>query len=155
MFITTIRDIRTAIFELRAPAAASLHADLLETVTAVAETLGFMPTLEISGPLDHAVPDALRPEILAVVIEALSNVVRHAQAHRVKVTVGVTGDLVTVRVTDDGVGFDDLRAGGNGLSNMRQRAARFDGRFDMEPVEPHGTEVIWSVPLSTGPGPRT
>jgi signal transduction histidine kinase len=143
---TTIRDIRTAIFELRAPAAASLHSELINTVDAAAEALGFRPTLRATGLIDRGVPDGLRPEIVAVAREALSNVVRHAHAHAVDVSVDVTADAVTLRVTDDGVGIVSSKPG-NGLGNMRARAEERAGDFSLTTVDPHGTRLTWSVPI--------
>ena len=143
---TTIRDIRTAIFELRAPAAASLHSDLIGTVDEAAELLGFRPTLQVTGLIDRGVPDALRPEILAVLREALSNVVRHAHAHGVDVTVNVAADLFVLQVRDDGIGIGAGGAG-NGLGNMRSRAEDRAGEFSLASVEPHGALLTWSVPI--------
>ena len=145
---TTIRDIRTAIFELRAPAAASLHSELIDTVEAAADALGFRPTLRVSGLIDRGVPDALRPEIVAVAREALSNVVRHANAHAVEVAVDVTTDTFDLRVTDDGVGIVSPKPG-NGLGNMRARAEDRAGEFSLTNVDPHGTRLSWRVPVPT------
>jgi signal transduction histidine kinase len=143
---TTIRDIRTAIFELRAPAAASLHSDLLATVDEATGVLGFRPNLTITGLIDRGVPDALRPEILAVLREALSNVVRHARASAVEVTVNVAADMFVLQVRDDGVGLGD-RGAGNGLGNMRSRAEDRAGEFALVPAQPRGTTLTWSVPI--------
>src|SRR5262249_58971411 len=101
---TTIRDIRSAIFELRTPVTATLRAELGATVDAAAASLGFRPTLRVDGPIDGAVPDEVRPDLLAVLREALSNAVRHAKASRVDVDVTVAAGAVTLRVTDDGCG---------------------------------------------------
>ncbi len=144
---TTIRDIRTAIFELRAPAG-SVRAELSAAVAEAAESLGFRPSLSITGPLDSAVPDALGAELVAVIREALSNVVRHAQATAVSVTVTAEGRRVTTRVVDNGVGpGPGARDGGNGVANMRHRARARDGTFELGPAEGGGTSVVWSVPI--------
>jgi signal transduction histidine kinase len=143
---TTIRDIRTAIFELRAPATASLHGELIDTVEASVDALGFRPTLRVTGPIDRGVPEALRPEIVAVAREALSNVVRHAHAHAVEVSVAVASDEFTLRVTDDGVGIASSKPG-NGLGNMRARAEDRAGDFSLTNIDPHGTRLTWSVPI--------
>jgi signal transduction histidine kinase len=143
---TTIRDIRSAIFELRAPAAASLHSELIDAVEAATDALGFRATLRVSGLIDRGVPAALRPEIVAVVGEALSNVVRHAHAHTVEVFVDVTSDSFLLRVTDDGVGIVSS-APGNGLGNMRARAEDRAGDFSVTNIDPHGTVLTWSVPI--------
>ena len=144
----TIRDIRTAIFELRPSVSPSLHASLVNAVTAAAESLGFRPRLQVMGPVDLGVGEALQSDVVAVVVEALSNVVRHADAHAVTVDIVVDSDQLTLRVSDDGVG---LRAAGsgNGLANMGSRAARRGGDFNATSVEPHGTVVTWRVPLES------
>ena len=142
----TIRDIRRTIFELRTPVSAVLRTEIREAVEVAAGSLGFRPALDLSGPVDSAVPDAVRPDLLAVLREALSNAVRHAQASRVTVTVRVAAGRLTVVVADDGVGADPAAARG-GLVNLRERAAGHDGEFEVRPVHPHGTELCWSVPL--------
>ncbi|SCL48101.1 Histidine kinase-like ATPase domain-containing protein [Micromonospora eburnea] len=142
----TIRDIRRTIFELRTPMSAALRTEIREAIEVAAESLGYRPRLDLVGPIDSAVPNELRPELTAVLREALSNAVRHAQADRVSVTVQVDAGWVTVTVTDDGVGCDP-EAARSGLVNLRERAERLGGDFQLSRVAPHGTEVRWSVPL--------
>ncbi|WP_196924833.1 sensor histidine kinase [Micromonospora vinacea] len=142
----TIRDIRRTIFELRTPMTSELRTEIREAIEAAAEPLGFRPHLELTGPVDSAVPDAIRPDLTAVLREALSNVVRHARSTRVDVAVRVDAGQVTVTVTDNGVGCDPAAARG-GLVNLRERANRLDGTFTITGVDPHGTEVRWAVPL--------
>ncbi|MEH0935877.1 sensor histidine kinase [Micromonospora psammae] len=142
----TIRDIRRTIFELRTPMSAALRTEIREAVDLAAESLGFRPVLELDGPIDSAVPDPVRPDLTAVLREALSNAVRHAQARRVAVAVRVDAHQVAVTVTDDGVGCDPAAARG-GLVNLRERAERHGGEFEVRRVEPHGTELNWCVPL--------
>lgn len=142
----TIRDIRRTIFELRTPMTSELRTEIRAEIEAAAEALGFKPHLDLTGPVDSAVPDAIRPDLTAVLREALSNVVRHAQCTRVDVVVRVDAGQVTVVVTDNGVGCDPAAARG-GLVNLRERASRLDGTFTIAPAEPHGSEVRWAVPL--------
>jgi signal transduction histidine kinase len=143
----TIRDIRRAIFELRAPAGVSLRGELGAAVDAAAGALGFRPFLDVSGPVDSTVPDDIAPEVLAVVREALSNVARHAHASTVRVSVRVADGRLTVRVEDDGAGMDPARARG-GVVNMGERAHDLGGTFDVGPGESGGTAVVWRVPLA-------
>ncbi|MER5455281.1 GAF domain-containing sensor histidine kinase [Micromonospora sp. NPDC002389] len=142
----TISDIRRTIFELRSPVSAALRTEIREAVEVATESLGFRPRLELTGPVDSAVPDAVRPDLTAVLREALSNAVRHAEASAVTVSVRVDGGRVTVLVTDDGVGCDPAAARG-GLVNLRERAERHDGTFEVRPARPRGTELRWSIPL--------
>ena len=142
----TIRDIRRSIFELRSPVGTSLRTELRDTVEAAADTLGFRPTLEVTGPVDSAVPDDIGPEVLAVVREALSNVARHAEAGSVRVSVRAADGHVTVSVEDDGIGCDPRRARG-GLVNLSERANDLGGDFDVSPGTAGGTLLQWRVPL--------
>ncbi|MEV1145317.1 GAF domain-containing protein [Micromonospora sp. NPDC049799] len=143
----TIRDIRRTIFELRTPMSAALRTEIREAVEVAAESLGYRPTLELVGPVDSAVGEEVRADLTAVLREALSNAVRHAQAHHVTVAVRVEAGHVTVTVTDDGVGCDPAAARG-GLVNLRERAERHGGTFEVRAVAPHGTRLHWSVPLA-------
>ncbi|GAA2528045.1 sensor histidine kinase [Pilimelia columellifera] len=143
---STIRDIRRAIFELRAPATATLRTEIHATIAEAADTLGFAPTLRMDGPVDSAVPDAMRGDVLAVLTEALSNAARHARATRVDVAVVVAHGRVSVSVRDDGRGADRDRARG-GLVNLRERALGWAGELSLRPVAPTGAELIWDVPL--------
>src|SRR5262249_31932639 len=102
---TTIRDIRSAIFQLRRPANARLRTDIRATVDAAAASLGFRPALILDGPVDSAVPDEVRPDLLAVLREALSNAVRHAHAHTVDISVSIVDSRLALTVADDGVGI--------------------------------------------------
>ncbi len=143
---TTIRDIRTAIFELRTPISATLRTELRQLVQSAAESLNFRPALDVTGPIDSAVPDELRPDLLAVVREALSNVARHARASAVGVRVRVGGGQLEVAVVDNGIGAAGAAERG-GLANMRQRATRHGGTFEVRPTEPSGTTIFWAVPI--------
>jgi signal transduction histidine kinase len=143
----TIRDIRRSIFELRAPVGATLRTELRDAVDAASETLGFRPALDVSGPVDSAVPDDIIPELMAVLREALSNAARHAQARAVRVSVRASGGEVILRVEDDGVGLDPGLARG-GLVNMGERAHDLGGRFEVGPGSDGGTVVLWRVPIA-------
>ncbi|PZG06259.1 ATPase [Micromonospora craterilacus] len=142
----TIKDIRRTIFELRSPVSAALRTEIREAMEVAAESLGFRPRLELTGPIDSAVPDPVRPDLTAVLREALSNAVRHAEASAVSVAVRVDAARLTLVVTDNGVGCDPAAARG-GLVNLRERAERHAGTFEVRPAHPHGTELHWSVPL--------
>ncbi|SDI08719.1 Histidine kinase [Sinosporangium album] len=147
----TIRQIRSTIFALQTPrdgAAPGVRAQIMELVESSRGHLGFMPGVRMEGPVDTTVPDEIADQLLAVLREALSNVVRHARAGRVDVLVEAAGELL-LRVQDDGVG---LRAGGHrsGLRNLQDRAERLGGRFSVESPEAGGTVLEWVVPLTSG-----
>jgi signal transduction histidine kinase len=107
-------------------------------------------------------PLALHPEIESALIrtaqEALANVEKHAAASRVGVTLSFMGDVVTLDVRDDGVGFEvsEGRArtsDGFGLTAMRQRISRVAGTLAIESEPGGGTAVSARVPaIGAGTG---
>ncbi len=144
----TIRDIRRSIFELRTPAGpSSLRTELHETVEGAAEALGFRPVLDTSGPVDSAIPDDVKPEILAVLREALSNIARHAEATTTRISLRAGDGAVALSVEDNGIGFDPARARG-GVVNMGERAHDLGGTFEIgSPSSGTGTVLTWCVPI--------
>jgi len=141
----TIKDIRRSIFELSAPPESRyLRSELTEAVAVMVPALGFTPRLRTDGPVDSAIRDELRPHLLAVVREALSNVARHAKATSADVWLAV-GDDVVLTVTDDGVGIAE-NGTRSGLANMTGRAETFGGSFTATRRVEGGTVVIWRVP---------
>lgn len=144
---TTIRDIRGAIFELRAPVTGVLRAEIRTLIEEARGPLGFRPQFTLDGPIDSAVPDSVRPAIIAVLREALSNVARHANATAVSVDISVTGETFALVVTDDGSGVPtDVRSVG-GIRNLHRRAEELGGSCTLRPGEPGGTVLTWTVPL--------
>ena len=141
----TIKDIRRTIFELSAPPGSTdIRAELRSTLAVVAPALGFEPRLQTAGPVESVVPDQVRPHLLAVLREALSNVARHAGATSVDVRLEA-GDTVVLTVVDDGKGIV-LGDRESGLRNMRERAAGLGGSFDVRPGDGGGTTLVWEVP---------
>jgi signal transduction histidine kinase len=148
----TITQLRTSIFELEAGMAqGGLRRAVLDLVNSLVPVVGLRPVVTFAGPLDSAVPPAVAEHCLAVVREALTNVGKHAEAHRVGVSVAV-GDGLTVTVEDDGRGVDAGIAqagdGGLGMKNLRARAERLGGTLEVS-SGPHGrgTRLCWRVPV--------
>lgn len=147
----TIRDIRGTILELgRGDSSLDLRAQIREVAAAAEPVLGFRPQLVLDGPLDTLVPEPVRPHLIAVLGEAVSNAARHAQASKVEIHVSCggagAGDSVAVEVHDDGRGFTTVQRE-SGLRNMRERAAALGGICQVESSAGAGTVVRWRVPL--------
>ncbi|MCW2794502.1 MAG: hypothetical protein JWO76_3600 [Nocardioides sp.] len=142
----TIRDIRGTIFELQRQRSGSLRTEVRRLVREYAPVLGYAPTVRTSGPVDTAVPDDLREQLLPVLREALSNLARHAHATLAAIEVHVDQDELRLTVTDDGVG---LAPGGteSGLRNARRRADSLGGSLELTALVPRGTAFVWRVPL--------
>jgi signal transduction histidine kinase len=142
----TISRIRTSIFELQHQDASpeGVRHRLVEVVRSVVDGHGLRPDLRVHGEVEE-LPAELVPDIVATVRELVTNVVRHARAERVTVTVTVT-DVVRVQVTDDGRGLPTITVR-SGLANLADRAERRGGRISAS-GGPSGTEVEWWVPLA-------
>ena len=90
-----------------------------------------------------------RAAAYAIVLEALNNVVRHANATACTVRLAASGALEVV-VEDDGVGIGDADGGGLGLASMRRRAAELGGTVDVARRPEGGTRLSAVLPLSAG-----
>ena len=146
---TTIREIRTAIFDLHSTEDdTGLRRKLLDTAAEAAAGSTASPSMRISGPIDTVVPPDVAADAVAVVREAISNAVRHGHAGTITLTVEAGDDLV-VDVLDDGVGIP-ADVGRSGLRNLEDRARGRGGRLSVCRVEPSGTRLTWRVPLSHG-----
>jgi signal transduction histidine kinase len=146
----TVRHIRTTIFELqrqRIPGR-SVRQEVLDLVSEAAEPAEIQHVVRFDGAIDLAVPDEIADQLVAVVREAVTNVVKHAGAKAVEVDLVLTEDHLELRVADDGAGLpDELRADGNGLRNLRARAERLGGEMVVEAGVRGGTILVWRVPL--------
>jgi signal transduction histidine kinase len=105
-------------------------------------------------PADVSAPDGVggTPEVnltlFRVLQEALTNVVRHAGASRVRIALERHGRELLLTVADDGRGFapQDGRAGALGLVGMRERITRVGGRLEVTSARGQGTTVTARVP---------
>ncbi|MGE3509450.1 MAG: two-component regulator propeller domain-containing protein [Vicinamibacterales bacterium] len=90
--------------------------------------------------------------LLRIGQEAISNAVRHGQASTIRVSLAFAPGRVTLRVSDDGVGFDaghspDVAESHWGLSSMRERAEQVGGACQIDSRPGHGTTVEVTVPV--------
>ena len=145
----TIREIRSTIYALGHPGA-SLRSRLLRIISEAAQHLGFEPKVELVGPIDAGVAPEVAEQVVAAAREALSNVVRHAQASSAEIELHA-GDHITLVVSDDGRGMGDA-ARRSGLANLARRAEALCGSLVIESTTGAGTRLVWQVPVSTGPG---
>jgi signal transduction histidine kinase len=141
----TIKDIRRTIFALGSlESSADVQTEIERIVDRAAAMMKFRPTLRIDGPLRSLVQADVAPDLLAVLGEGLSNAGRHAEASSVDVVI-TAGDVLEVRVSDDGKGMDD-EVLESGLANMRERAHKHGGTFSVQSGSGRGTTVSWAVP---------
>jgi signal transduction histidine kinase len=95
-------------------------------------------------------PNEVETTLYRVVQESLTNIVKHANARNVSVSVARREFTVAAVIEDDGAGFDQraVSEGGVGLLGMRERLALVDGRLEIESRPGAGTTIVAEVPLS-------
>jgi PAS domain S-box-containing protein len=91
--------------------------------------------------------------LFRVAQEALRNAVKHSHATTIVVRLEASGSSLTLRVSDNGNGFDPLtsQASGIGLLTMRERVELMSGTLTVESARPHGTAIRVVVPVVKHP----
>ena len=87
---------------------------------------------------------SLGNELLAVAREALSNVAKHAKATAAEVSVEVREGMLSIWVTDNGVGPTTIGSG-SGLNNLRSRAEHRRGTFELRRSPTGGSVAAWTA----------
>jgi signal transduction histidine kinase len=99
------------------------------------------PEEELKVNLDIAIA------IFRVAQESLTNIVKHARATVVKVSLRGTNEELVLTVEDNGIGLNNTTrkpSGSHGLLSMKYRMQTIGGTFQIMPVFPHGTRtVVW------------
>jgi PAS domain S-box-containing protein len=153
----TIRDTRSLTFELSPPVLYELG--LVAAIDWLAEQFQVKHGLKLTVESDNkAKPLSQDFEIVLFrsVRELLVNIVKHAQASRVKITVRVNKKNLRIRVTDDGVGFSpDTKSARSyqesqfGLFNITERISHMGGKLEVDSQSGKGTMVTLVAPLKT------
>jgi signal transduction histidine kinase len=154
---TALRDLRATLSLLRdqgddAPTAPAFDLEGLPGLVGNARAAGLRTEVEVD--VDRAVvPSAISGAAFRIVQEALTNVLRHADASSAHVRVRATSDTLDVEVTDDGRTESAGVSPGHGLRGMAERAAALGGRLDVGPRREGGWRVRARLPLG-GDGRR-
>jgi two-component system sensor histidine kinase DegS len=146
----SVRDIRRLIYDLRPVAL-----DELGLVPAMREHLARCEQehgLIVNFTADNGerLPAPVETALFRIVQEAVNNVIRHAQARHLSVTLTRSAEHVELRIIDDGQGFDaQLPRSGRqiGLWSMCQRVEQLGGHFELHSVPEQGTIVVAALPL--------
>lgn len=142
-----IRDLRQFIAELEPNVPAE---SLVEGLRKLAEDPHLQSLISVEMTINCDEKQVFSParatHVLAIVNEAFSNVVRHAQARHLWAVAERRNVQLEVTVADDGIGVSNKDVAGFGLRNMRDRARLLGGTLCLEPRSPRGTQVVLTVP---------
>jgi signal transduction histidine kinase len=108
--------------------------------------------IDVAIRLNERLPGAVETAIYRIVQEALTNIVRHAQAHSASILIERRGNMLRAIIEDDGIGFDPQTRFGEhhlGLLGMRERAELLGGKLVIESAPGAGTSLLIEIPLST------
>ncbi len=141
-----IGEIRTTIFELEATHGDSPRAEILDLTSRLCMIAGLEEHVIFSGPIDTLLTNSIKSLALTVLRELLTNVIRHAHAHELRVEIQVSGGLKIV-VADDGIGISDDPPIGHGLANLRAKATDHAGSFSIVARPLGGSRATFVVPL--------
>jgi two-component sensor histidine kinase len=148
-------ELRLMLHRLRSPMlkGASLAEALRYQTALVGERSDLAIDLEIEGaPFD--VPPKVEHELLRIAQEALTNVVKHAQATEVRVCLAYENGEVRLKIVDDGVGFDvHGTLEGLGMETMRNRSQAVRGNLEVLRNPQKGTTVQVRVPIDAATSP--
>jgi PAS domain S-box-containing protein len=109
--------------------------------------------LDFQAPLegdDIALGANIRREVFLVFKETINNMVKHSGLSRAEIDFRIAGGQLTLRVSDNGIGFDTNSEGdGHGLMSMRERTASLGGSLEIASVANKGTTITFRAPLES------
>jgi signal transduction histidine kinase/ligand-binding sensor domain-containing protein len=129
------------------------EAGLPEALRSHCEQFSASSGIPVACDADDAARELSRGAALAlfrIAQEALANAAKHARAKRIAVRLTRSADMVSLRVSDDGIGFDAGSLGtrgGLGLVMMRERASQLNGAFQFESSPGRGTTIRVEIPF--------
>ena len=127
-----IEDIRRLVYELRPP-----ELDNLGLVDALRQSSNLISQGKVNIIFDipktiHSLPAAVEIAAYRIILEAINNVVRHANATEAIVYMHQSGDKLILSISDNGDGFKKDAKFGVGMNSMRERTEELDGRFEVD-----------------------
>jgi signal transduction histidine kinase len=146
----TVTDVRRTVEGLRPPALdeLGLAGTCAQAIKRLTDGSGVLA--QVDADLDVTLPAAVEVAAYRIVLEAVTNTLRHAHARRCTVTLAVAGSSLVIDVTDDGTGLPPSTGGGHGLAIMRERAEELGGELTY-PDTGRGLALHARLPLGAVP----
>ena len=150
----SLEEARRSVWDLQ-PAALESGAltDALRREAARLADPGLDVAFDVVGAPADRIDRRCEQALLRIAQETFNNIRQHAQAHSIRAVLEYRPSEISLRVSDDGVGFDPDRAvgllsagGGFGLSSMQERARLVDGQVEIRSTLGVGTEIVAVIP---------
>jgi signal transduction histidine kinase len=131
---------------------ADLPAALPEIATRLVGTAAVETSIQVTGT-PHRLNAVTEKNLLRIFQEAMANALKHSQAETIHIELKYGPEGLSLRVKDNGRGFDadrtiSLGIGHYGLTGMRERAERIGGYLTLKSAPGEGTELLVVVPFS-------
>lgn len=147
----TLKEMRLLVYQLRPM---ELETDNLvdairHRLDAVEKRSGVNAQLHVN--LDANIPAGMESNLFRIAQEALNNVLKHAEATVITVTLNGGSQFVELEIVDNGIGFDPMAIndqGGMGMGNIRERTETLGGQFSITSQPGNGTRLWVQVPLT-------
>lgn len=146
------QDVRELLLNFRSKLeAGELKSAIADTLSRFERQAGITVTLQMDDDEGAPLPPEQQLQVLFILQEALSNVRKHAHAHKVAVRIANRRDF-ELYIDDDGSGFDPAEAASRGenkhigLGIMQERAARMKAKLDISSTPGHGTRISLFLP---------
>ena len=149
LVVATLQDVRRLAVELRPKALDDFG--LVAAIERLVETFREQTGIEVDlePRLGEArLPAEVETTLYRITQEALTNVVKHAQARHVSIVLTRRNGAVAAVIEDDGRGFDEAGSNGLGLLGMRERVGLVGGRLEVESSSGSGTTLSIEVPVT-------
>jgi signal transduction histidine kinase len=140
-----VSDVRRLVYELRPPALDELG--LLGALRAHFDQIT-SPVITLTAAPDPLpiLPAAIEVAAYRIALEAVNNVIRHAQANHCAVMLTIKSNVLSLTIEDDGAGMPSGKTAGIGLRSMRERAEEVGGTFGVE-TPSGGVRVTAILPI--------
>jgi two-component sensor histidine kinase len=154
MVRTSLDDARRAIWDLRSQSSEShdLASQLLQAANRIASPSNIKAQVEVHGA-NRPLPPRTESELLRIAQEAITNVVRHAQATQVDIRLDYARRRVKMTIADNGRGLakdaPSSSEGHFGITGMKERAQEIGGSVSITSKEGQGTRVLVEAPTGS------
>ena len=123
-----------------------LQDTLEDTVVELNQSHQFKTKLVIAGELDK-LPKNVQVNLFRIIQEAINNVIKHAQAKWLEITIQAETDIIVLKIQDDGIGAQKdsgSRPEGIGIQNIKSRVAYLGGEWQIDGTD--GTTILITIP---------
>jgi signal transduction histidine kinase len=125
---------------------------LVESIKELIENIHDSKALQISFNYDRSefpISSDKSVALFRIIQEQLRNILQHSQAGSASISLHIADDQVILSIADNGLGFNPQQhTAGIGLSNMRERAALYEGMIDIQTEMGKGCKVIVRIPVN-------